>query len=111
MNQTKKFRGNVNLARRASGIVEKLQYKIQYLVEVRQNPPKNQIGIVDKNPDYYYLYVKPLRGKMILLQSTFYKTLSPTANKIYVPHDLNESDEEIQGNVNLARRALSILEK
>jgi len=51
------------IARRASSIVEKLQYKIQYLVEVRQNPPKNQIGIVDKNPDYYYLYVKPLRGK------------------------------------------------
>jgi len=24
--------------------------------------------------------VKPLRGKMISLQSTFYKTLSPTAN-------------------------------
>jgi hypothetical protein len=27
----------------------------------------------------------------------FYNTLSPTANKMYVPHDLNESDEEIQG--------------
>jgi hypothetical protein len=35
-------------------------------VEVRQNPPKNQIGIVDKNPDYYYLYVKPLHGKNVM---------------------------------------------
>jgi len=63
---------------------------VSYLVEVKQNLPKNQIGILDRIPSHCHL-----DNQYILVG--MYSTLSPTAKKIYVPQNVNKPDEEIQG--------------
>jgi hypothetical protein len=49
------------VARKAYGIVDKLNTKLSYLVEVKGDRTKNQIGIIRN--------VKPLRGKNILIHT------------------------------------------